>query len=33
MTRTCWSCHYDHSGDVWCPHCSAPVDIQALRDG
>lgn len=23
---TCWSCHRPHTGYVWCPHCSAPVD-------
>lgn len=24
--RVCWSCHRPHTGSVWCPHCSAPVD-------
>lgn len=23
---TCWSCQRPHTGYVWCPHCSAPVD-------
>lgn len=22
----CWACETGHTGTVWCPHCSAPVD-------
>jgi hypothetical protein len=26
---TCWSCQRAHTGAVWCPHCSAPVDVNS----
>lgn len=31
---TCWVCDRAHTGSVWCPHCSAPVDpgsVEAQR--
>lgn len=27
----CWSCLRPHTGHVWCPHCSAPVDPGSLE--
>jgi hypothetical protein len=31
VTRLCWACEREHTGAVWCPHCSAPVDPGSME--